>query len=230
MDCLADCRWKSHHLDSCSTDECLGCRPRQRAEKSNLCEVCGLRLQTNLGQIVELWPDFRSQLGNSTQFAMTERVSGSHEPGLVLNDIVIERETEVRDWLLFVVRVIITENNYPGEVSRSTFGLAKFATLHVPFLLGHELAADFLEDSNRHHFKLRSVAYPVKKFKANLDQSCAQLLPSGEVCGGQLFAQLRSDMETLPKFVVCKSDRSHLIPIGEWKNYPRLVYGALAQD
>lgn len=233
MDCLRNCNWRNHHLDTCATDECYGCRPRLADKGSVLCLQCGEKLTGNLRQIVSIWPDLQMQLGVSTEFALKERVSGSHEPGLVINESVIECEAAVRDWLLFVVRVIMTESpkhQSSGSVSRETLSLVRFLLLNQEFLLNHELAGDLVDDSSRLHYQVRAVAYPIRKDKVDVaDGFCGVVVEDGELCGGQLFAVLRSDADELPPFLFCKSDKTHLLPTNQWRGTGRRIFNAMAK-
>ena len=234
MDCSRNCNWRNHHLDTCATDECFGCRPRLAEKGSALCLQCGEKLTGNLKQIVRIWPDLQMQLGVSTAFALKERVSGSHEPGLVINESVIECEREVRDWLLFVARVIMNESpkyQSSGSVSRETLSLVKFILLNQEFLLNHELAGDLVDDSSRLHYRVRSTAYPVRKDKVDVaDGFCGVVLDNGALCEGQLFAVLRSDVDMLPPFLFCKNDKAHQLPTNQWRGTGRRIFNEMAKS
>lgn len=224
MECQRGCKQKDRHLDTCQVSECWGCKPRAARDGWNVCARCGEGFVQSLAKVVKLWPELDGRLGKSTDYRFRDRVSGTPDFGLVLNDQVIAVEASVREWVVFVVRVLVTEKgilNPPKD--NSTVALLKFVAHHAEWLMGHELAADFVADARATLRSVVSGAFPIPKRKMTIPGTvCLAEVESGR-CGGELFAILRADGDKLPSAIYCKSDANHKLEPHQWVDLGRKI-------
>ncbi len=220
--CANDCKIQNEHLVSCSGD-CRGCLPRHTDRI--LCERCEGHLQANLQAIADTWNDLHNAIGKSSSFELKERVSGTAEIGLVLNEAVMNVMAEVREWVVFVVRVIATEDDQAqAPNSIETKALLQYVIRHFNFIAEHELAGDFAEDSWRLRGKVERNAYPSGSRRLKVQAVC-QVKTEAGVCEGQLFAMLRSSDEKLPSAIYCRKDKNHKVHPSQWIELGKQIRG-----
>jgi len=210
MDCQRGCKQKDRHLDSCLISECWGCKPRAARDGWNVCARCGEGFVQSLAKIVKLWPDLDGRLGKSTDYRFRDRVSGTPDFGLVLNDQVIAVEASVREWVVFVVRVLVTEKgilNPPKD--NSTVALLRFVAHHAEWLMGHELAADFVADARNLLKKSTNVAFPEDRPRKRLRGGNCQVETEKGECGGKLFSISRKTDGSSELEIYCEIDSTH---------------------
>lgn len=203
--CETGCTIRDEHLEACP-GECWGCLPVHTDWV--VCHLCFERLGKALVRIGEAWNDLHAQVGKSSSYAIRDRVTGTPEIGLVLNEQVMDLMAEVRDWLLFVSRIVMTENDGRLEDS-ATFDLIKLLQRHIGFLVMHELAGEFVSDARRLASKVEKTAYPDGSRRVKLRENTCKKETDGVVCGGQLSYLARDHQG--PVTISCKSDRSHTI-------------------
>jgi len=206
--CQTGCTIRSEHLEACEGN-CWGCLPIHTDWV--VCHLCFERLSKNLVRIGQAWNDLHAQVGKSSSYELRERVAGTPEIGLVLNEQVMDLMTEVRDWLLFVSRIVLTEN--AGAIDSSdTFELIKLLQRHIGFLILHELASEFVIDAKRLAGKVERTAYPDGSRRVTLHGEVCKQETDGEPCGGQLSYLLRDANQPLK--VNCKKDQAHVLVNG----------------
>jgi hypothetical protein len=210
--CERGCTIKDQHLETCQ-GTCWGCLPLHT--EGVICSKCEERFSKSLDQIVEAWSDLYSQMGHSTDYSLGERVSGTPAIGLVLNEAVMAVMDEVRDWALFVTRIVITEDSGKPE-DISTVNVIRFIKLHERFLAGHELAGEFVEDASRLARKVFNTAYPDGSRRISIPSSQCQSDVDGQKCGGALFAMLREPGSKTASAIHCKKNKDHKVEATQW--------------
>lgn len=203
--CETGCTLRGEHLSECSGD-CWGCLPVHT--DWIVCHLCFERFGKALVRIGEAWNDLHNQVGKSSSYAIRDRVTGTPEIGLVLNEQVMDLMAEVRDWLLFISRIVVSEDSGVIE-SSTTFELIKLIQRHIGFLVMHELAGEFVADAKRLASKVEKTAYPDGSRRVKLRDNTCTKETDGVVCGGQL-SYLARDQQG-PVTISCKSDKSHNI-------------------
>lgn len=214
-ECARGCTIRDQHLATCEGN-CRGCLP-QHTERM-LCERCEKRLATNLNNIIDAWEDLHKQVARTNGYSLKDRITGTPEVGLVLNDRVMEVMTEVRDWALFVARVISEESTAGYPVNPKTDSMLLFIVKNLWFVEMHELAGEFVADSGRLWSVVERQAYPTGSRKMRFDVPC-QVVVDGAACGGQLFAVVRANDDKLPSAIYCKKDKAHQLPPSEWVQF-----------
>lgn len=210
--CIRGCKLRDQHLVSC-LGECRGCLPRHA--ENVLCEVCERRLPENLNHIIEAWEDLHKQVARSGSYALKDRVTGTPQVGLVLNDHVMDLMTEVRDWALFVARVIADESPAGYPVNPKTDSMLLFIAKNVGFLSVHELAGEFVDDSARLWAKVEKSAYPSGSRRMKIEATCSETV-DGQICGGPLFAMIRASDDRTPSAIYCKKNKEHKVETSAW--------------
>ena len=203
--CETGCTIRAEHLATCE-GECWGCLPVHTDWK--VCHFCFERFGKNLTRIGQSWNDLQKQITKPTSYAFKDRVSGTNEVGLVVNEQVMDLMAEVRDWLLFVSRIVMTENSGALQ-SSDTLELIKLLERHIGFLTMHELAADFVADARRFASKVERTAYPSGERRIKIRQTVCQREIPGGICGGQLSYWMRDGQS--PQKVTCSQNPAHEI-------------------
>lgn len=220
--CANECKIQDQHIAECSGN-CRGCLPRHTDRI--LCERCENNLANNLAEIRACWDDLHNAIGRSNSYELKERVAGTPEIGLVLNDAVMAVMSEVREWVVFVARVISSEDDMAqAPDSIETKALLSYVIRHFDFIKEHELAGDFAEDSWRLRGKVERNAYPSGSRRMKVQALCQVSTDEG-ICEGQLFAMLRSSDEKLPSAIYCKKDKSHKVDPSEWIELGKQIRG-----
>lgn len=220
--CANDCKIQGEHIAACAGD-CRGCLPRHTDRI--LCERCEGHLQANLQAIAGTWEDLHNAIGKSNSYELKERVAGTPEIGLVLNEAVMAVMAEVREWVVFVARVIATEDdNAKAPDNIETKALILYVLRHFNFIAEHELAGDFAEDSWRLRGKVERNAYPSGSRRLKVQALC-QVKTEDGVCEGQLFAMLRSSDEKVPSAIYCKKDKGHKVDPSKWIELGKQIRG-----
>lgn len=210
--CERGCTIREQHLESC-LGECWGCLPVHT--EAVVCEKCQVRFDKSLTSILTVWPDLYKQLGKSKNYAFSDRVGGTPAVGLVLNENVVAVMDEVRGWLLFVMRVVITEDSgAPKDVTAEA--IIRFIRLHQDFLMGHELASDLVEDAARLARKVENTAYPDGSRRVNIvDAECPDVV-DGVKCGGRLFVVLQEVGARKSSTLYCRKSKAHKVEASNW--------------
>jgi len=179
-----------------------------------VCQKCEQRFPENLTAIIDAWEDLHRQVSRSSSFELRERVTGTADVGLVLNETVMDIMAEVRDWAIFVSRVISTERTGSGHPqSIDTPGLLKFVRVNAEWALEHELAGEFVNDSGFLKSLVHNTAYPSGARRLNLPKGrCTQ-----EGCESGVVAILRP-AGGKPSNVQCKADPKHVVDMTQSLN------------
>lgn len=210
---------------------CLGpCRPDahggpRQTRGGRLCDVCRERMWEHLQQITEAWEDLTARLAREGSSAMSEKVGGSKEPGLVLNDKVSDVMRDVTAWLWFVTRVIMEEKKGAVEPTNQTPpGLARWiGRSHVDWIATHpdeQLVADIAGEAKDHASKCRRAAYPTGARRLDLPEVRCVDHSTGEdgsrlPCGGTMFVVLVPQSSVMPD-LVCSEDEAHRVEPSTW--------------
>ena len=210
-DCAKGCKIRDQHLTDCQGD-CRGCLPRHTERQ--VCEKCEQRFPENLTAIIDAWEDLHRQVSKSSSFELRERVTGTADVGLVLNETVMDIMAEVRDWAIFVSRVISTERTGSGHPqSIDTPGLLKFVRVNAEWALEHELAGEFVNDAGFLKSLVHNTAYPSGARRLNLPKGRC----TTEGCESGVVAILRP-AGGKPSNVQCKADPKHVVDMTQSLN------------
>lgn len=213
--CERGCTIKDQHLETCQ-DTCWGCLPVHT--EGVVCEKCEVRFGRALVSMLEAWSDLYSQMANSKDYSLGERVSGTAAIGLVLNESVMALMGEVRDWAVFVTRIVATEDSgQPDDMT--TVNALRFIKRHERFLVAHELAGEFVEDSMRLSRKVFNTAYPDGSKYLNITSAVCEVEGESGICGGALFAKIQPMPNGSRPDVRCKKSPKHEVSSQLWNEW-----------
>jgi hypothetical protein len=214
MQCQRGCNTKNKHITSCTDDQCWGCLPMETV--SPVCERCEDQFDRSMTQIRLIWGQLNSMLVAAPSYEIREHVSSTPARGLVMNEQVSKVKDSVRDWAVFVHRIIVRESNQNIEPKdTSTLSILGFIHSQKDWLLTHELAAEFVSDAKFQSKKVSNTISPETRHRIPFTTTTCQAEDERGVCGGQLYAVLREKSSKVESAVYCTTNASHRIAIGD---------------
>jgi hypothetical protein len=167
-------------------------------------------------QIRLIWGQLNSMLVAAPSYEIKEHISGTPTRGLVINEQVSKVKDSVRDWAVFVHRIIVRESKKKVEPEdTSTLSILGFIHSQKDWLLTHELAAEFVSDAKFQSKKVSNTISPEKRHRIPFTTTTCQAEDERGVCGGQLYAVLREKSSKVESAVYCVTNASHRIAIGD---------------
>jgi len=215
MQCPRGCKTKNKHKDTCVDVQCWGCEIVQTAFST--CTRCVRQFSKSLLRIQGIWGQLDSMLVAGQSHEIKEHISGTPARGLVINEQVLKVKESVRDWAVFVHRIIVSESETKAQpVDTSTEALLSFIHSQRGWLLSHELASEFVTDAVAQVKKVSNIISPSgRQHVAIKSVTCQAEVPLG-ICSGKLYAVLREETSKVPSAIYCVNDASHRIPITDW--------------
>lgn len=133
-----------------------------------------------------------------------------------MNEQVSKVKDSVRDWAVFVHRVIVSESKKNVEPEdTSTLSILGFIHSQKDWLLTHELAAEFVTDAKFQAKKVSNTISPETRHRIPIKTTTCQAEDERGICNGRLYAVLREQTSKVPSAVYCSDNASHRIPIGD---------------
>jgi hypothetical protein len=201
MQCQRGCKQKGLHVVECMVNDCWGCLPQLATAGWLVCGRCGDKLMNGLEHVLNSWGSLDERLARAGGNALAERVSGTATIGLVLDEGVLAVKDQVREWVVFAVRILVTEFAVMAPPSQTTPDLLKVCLRHSHKLLSHDLASDFVGDVSRLAFTVGQVVSPVRRSKFSLESAkCVQ-------CESSVSVSARRGQVS----VVCKGEAKHVM-------------------
>ena len=214
MKCQRGCKTKDKHLDGCTGNQCWGCEIMETAFST--CTRCVEQFGRSLTQIQILWGELNSMLVAGASYAMQEHITGTPARGLVIDEQVLKIKEAVRDWAVFVHRIIVSESNTDLTIKdTSTQSILGFIYRQRGWLLTHELGPDFVSDAVAQVKQVSNIISPVGRQTIPIHSVTCQAEIETGFCGGRLYAVLREQTSKVSSAVYCSNDGSHRIPIGD---------------
>jgi hypothetical protein len=214
MQCQRGCKTKNKHLEGCKDVQCWGCVIMETAFST--CTRCVAQFGRSLEQIQTIWGQLDSLLIAGQSHEIKEHISGTPARGLVINEQVMKVKDSVRDWAVFVHRLIVSESSTNATIrDTSTTSLLAFIYSQRGWLLSHELASDFVTDAVALIKKVSNMINPSGRQHIAIHSATCQAEAETGVCGGALYAVLREQSSKVQSAVYCKKDGSHRLPIGD---------------
>lgn len=207
----------------CTSAHCAKSRRSGGYDRGNgrvrLCCPCYDRLRVNLGDVVVVYSESDHELSRPKRW-LRERVSGSKESGITLDDTVLTLRSQIVELLTSWTRLVVEERRTTAPGDCSVMGLAGFLDDHVPWLAEHPAAPDFDHEI--------AVLLDVCQGLRGLAPT-ARRVPLGSCrrpgCAGELYAVMPgADVEKERSEVVC--DSGHAVPPRDWL----LLAGRLRQS
>jgi hypothetical protein len=217
MQCQRGCKTKNKHLEGCTDVQCWGCEIMQTAFST--CTRCVTQFGKALADIQGIWGQLDSMLVAGQSYEIREHISGTPARGLVINEQVMKVKASVRDWAVFVHRIIVSESKKNVEIEdTSTLSLLGFIHSHRGWLLTHELASDFVSDAVAQVKKVSNMISPETRHRIPIKTTTCQAEDERGVCNGRLYAVLRDESSKVESAVYCVTNASHRIAIGDLVN------------
>lgn len=212
MSCLRGCKLKNTHLSECSDNDCYGCIPKPAANGRKVCDNCAERFLQSILKLIAVMPDLDNSMVNGFDFSKHDRVSGTKDVGIVLNEQVFATKTRIKEWAGWVEGIIISEGGATGYPSgQDTITVLKFLARHHEWLLNHEIAGNFVEDAAGLLKGVVVTANPIRKARMTVPgEKCLNEVEDG-LCNGELIATMRDDNGKTALFFYCAKDPSHLL-------------------
>lgn len=207
MFCQRNCNQSNYHLSECSVTDCGGCLPALSEPGMNVCAHCVDKFNYGMKRLVDGWDSLEDKLVKSTNYRFHDRVTGSAGPGSVMNENVFETKVAVRDWVVFVVRILATEFSADAPES-DTKSMLKWVFLHSAQLLGHELAGAFVDDVQGLVRTLVGAVTPQPKRKFPLPATKCFEAMGGVVCGADVVVVTR--YQTGRSFMEVRCTQGHV--------------------
>lgn len=198
--------------------------PRPARSRSNLCDPCFDRTRQNLEQTADLWTDLVDRLASESS-GMTERVKGTKQVGLTINERVSDTMRDITAWAWFAARIIMENPQLvTGPKTHTTDDVLRFVSKHLTWLADHsdaELAAAVCDDAFAHLKAGRRAAYPSGARRVDLPVRCTEYGTSdlGEriPCEGTMFA-IVSPMSYSSPDLICSEDDNHRVDPAVWRH------------
>lgn len=208
-----------------------------------------LNARDDLLAIADTWPDLLDRLGKEGR-AGGEKVSGTKTPGLVINERVSDVMAEIRQWVHFLVRVLMEEvtiehrwteaDDDGNETERVQVApwephdttpdglLREIARERIGHFTEHEdegLRLAFYDDARELRRKAERTAYPRGVKNIPLHIACVEhgTTDLGErvACCGQYMVRLDPEKAGLIPDMVCDQDSTHRITPEQWQRAAR---------
>lgn len=211
------CAIPRRHLTECDADSCRGCLPRPAGDGSLLCAVCTHRIAENAATAALLYDQLARVLTGSN--GAGEKMSGSKNPGLALNDDVVDARREIHNELVSWCQLIMEERKFSAPANRVR-ALAAFVAVNRVWLAAHEGAAEDVVGALRQLARgpAWSLAFPSGTRRISIG---ACLLSA---CPGRIVAIIRPADQLLPSALTCSVDPEHRWPAGNWQAVGRALH------
>lgn len=206
-----------------------GCRPEQhggprRTNRANLCDVCHDRFRENLGHIADAWGDLIDQLARDGGSGMQERVKGTPDRGLILNEQASDAMRDATSWAWFLARVIEDEKRPArGPATTALPDVLRWVAWHVDHFAKHsdaDLAGAVADEAYEHLRAVRKAAYPSGARRIDLGIRCKEVTLDDDgqqhSCSGTMFAVIVPQAGKEPD-LICAEDETHRIEPPQWR-------------
>lgn len=191
-----------------------------------------LNARDDLLAIADAWPDLLERLAREGR-AGGEKVSGTHTPGLVLNEHVSEVMRELTSWVHFLTRVLMEEVSVDGRPWRPASTspadlLREIARERIGHFTEHEdegLRLTFCDEARDMRHLAERTAYPSGRRVIPLQIPCTEhgTSEAGEriECDGWYEVLLDPERPGLIPDMVCSVDATHRVTPAEWQRATR---------
>lgn len=216
------CRMPGHHGADCKAEPdkpCRGCIPAIAADGLLLCRRDEDYLGHNAIEAALLWTELELQLTASSGLGDGIRTRQA-QPGLNLNELVLDHRATIRHTLVAICRMISEERGHALPADR--IGPIAFYVANASrWLAGHEAAGEIAGE-------LRAL---VAKGRTLRQVSGTRVVPIGSCprsqedhrCPGTLRALLRREASLLPSAVTCDADETHSWDSTQWTKLGRAM-------
>ena len=212
MKCQRGCKTKNKHDQTCSDNECWGCAIIETNQST--CSRCESQFGNSLMQLCDVWSQLDSLLVAPQSHEIKEHISGTPSRGLVINEKVLNIKASVRDWAVFVHRIIVSESETETEPKgSSTVEILRFIHSMRPWLLDHELAVELVNDAVAHVRKVSKVINPVGRKHFAIRASTCQAETETGACNGRLYAVLSEVKTDKALATYCAKDGTHRVQV-----------------
>ena len=168
-------------------------------------------------KLIALLPDLNDAIARSTDYTKHDRVTGTKDVGLVLNEHAMDVKTRILEWAYFVAGVVVSEGGSSGHPAGNNLdAVLRFIARHSAWLMEHDLAGDLVNDARSMLNALVAVTNPVRRANLTVPEEKCQTEVDGVKCGGSLIASLRDDDGTHAMFFFCQKDASHGLKTEQW--------------
>lgn len=187
-----------------------------------------LNARDDLLAIADAWPDLLDRLGREGRTG-GEKVSGSHTPGLVINEAVSEVMRELTSWAFFLARVLMEEvDDWRPASSAPDDLLRQIARERIGHFTEHPddgMRMTFGDEARDMRHLAERTAYPSGRRHIPLNIACTEHATStlGErvECPGAYTVLLDPERPGLVPDMVCSQDPQHRITPDEWQRASR---------
>jgi hypothetical protein len=177
---------------------------------SPVCDRCEDQFDRSMTQIRLVWGLLNSMLVAGQSHEIKEHISGTPSRGLAMNEQVLKVKDSVRDWAVFVHRVIVRESKQNVEPEdTSTLSILGFIHSKKDWLLTHELAAEFVSDAKNQAKKVSNTISPETRHRIPIKTTTCKAEDEGGICNGRLYAVLRDKSSKVASAVYCVTNASH---------------------
>lgn len=212
MKCQRGCKTKNKHDQTCSDNECWGCAIIETDQST--CSRCESQFGNSLMQLCDVWSQLDSLLVAPQSHEIKEHISGTPSRGLVINQKVLNIKASVRDWAVFVHRIIVSESETKTESKdTSTVEILRFIHSMRPWLLDHELAVELVNDAVAHVRKVSKVINPAGRKHFAIRASTCQAETETGACNGRLYAVLSEVKTDKALATYCAKDGTHRVQV-----------------
>jgi hypothetical protein len=165
-------------------------------------------------QLCDVWSQLDSLLVAPQSHEIKEHISGTPSRGLVINEKVLNIKASVRDWAVFVHRIIVSESETETQSKdSSTVEILRFIHSMRPWLLDHELAVELVNDAVAHVRKVSKVINPVGRKHFAIRASTCQAETETGACNGRLYAVLSEVKTDKALATYCAKDGTHRVQV-----------------
>lgn len=209
MLCQKDCRQRDFHSAECIDNQCNGCLPAIAEPGLNVCRACELRFRDGLLQLIQSWQSLDANLGRNSSYELRERVQGTADVGLVLNQRVMNAKSRVREWAVFAVRILVTEMDVPAP-KHDTVSLLTSCSLNAAKLLAHDLASDFVGDVTGLVHAAHGAVAPTRRSRFSLSNATCHVVVDGVECGASVVVAKRYLDGKPVMTTTCRGEAKHV--------------------
>ncbi len=198
--------------------------PRRAAFHSHICDTCADHLQQQMTGIADAWPDLQERLGTEQQPGR-EKVTGSKDPGLILNEATSDVMRAVTDWTWFLARALLDEKDVRVKDQDTPSLLAWLATWHLPWLThlpDQAMQTAVCEEGRELARRVKRVAYPSGARRVDIPSlRCVEhtTTDQGErvPCEGTMFVIVQPGIDMEMPDMVCTVDETHTVDPATWQ-------------
>lgn len=214
----------SEYAALCIAPTCRPERPRRAQPGAHVCDACEDKLRTNLYAIEATWDDLQAALMGGSGDPTAERVKGSRDVGLNINERASDAAREASEIIWFAARLVVDERGVKCGGSTVPAVAHWLAFAHAPWLVRHsdaDLVVALIEDMDSAKRAANAAAYPKGARRVDITElACLEhgTSDTGErtPCAGHMYLIAVPDSSVWPD-LLCSVDPGHRIGPDMWR-------------